>query len=253
MAQRTIGIIVAMPEEIKPLLKGAPSVVRETMGTFPLYRFTQHNRHFALIQSGIGAERALAAAQILTETLNPELLISMGFGGGLTSDLSVGDIVIGTRFLVHKGDCITEEKGVRIVPLPPALTGKLETAGFTIDLGTIISTIGLQSKTEVAGKIPDDVTRAAVDMETWAIVRFATLSRVPLMAIRSISDELDEELGFSMDEFMDSTMQVSVGKVILTVMRKPWIIPQLYRLYRNTRRAGKNLCLVFTHLRQELA
>jgi adenosylhomocysteine nucleosidase len=76
---------------------------------------------------------------------------------------------------------------------------------------------------------------------------------MPLMAIRSISDGLDEELGFSMDEFMDNTMHVRVHKVLLTVARKPWIIPQLYRLSRNTRKAGKNLCLVFTRLRENLA
>lgn len=252
MAQRTVGIIVAMPEEIKPLLKGIPSVVRETLGIFPLYRFTQHNRHFALIESGIGADRALAAAQTLTEALNPELLISMGFSGGISDGLAAGDVVIGTRFLVHRGDCMIEETGVRTIPPPAVLTAPNMTAGFSIAEGTIISSSSVQSKTVIAGQLPERVTRAVVDMETSAIVRFATLSRMPLMAIRSISDERTEELGFSMDEFMDSSMQVSVRKVFLTVIRKPWIIPQLYRLYRNTTRAGRNLCTVFTLLREHL-
>lgn len=253
MAQRTIGIIVAMPEEIRPLLKGAPTVQKEMMGTFPLYRFTQHSRQFALIQSGIGADRALAAAQLLTERLNPELLISMGFGGGISPELKVGDIVIGARFLVHQGDCMTETSGVRIVPLPDAVIHSKKSSGFNIAQGTIISTTGVQSKEGIARQMPEQITRAVVDMETCAIVRFATLSRTPLMAIRCISDDLNEELGFSMDEFMDSTMQVSVAKVCMTVVRKPWIIPQLYRLYRNTDRAGKNLCTVFTLLRENLA
>jgi len=253
MPQRTIGIIVAMPEEIKPLLKGVPLVVREMIGTFPLYRFTQHNRQFALIESGIGGDRALAAAQAITEAFNPELLISLGFGGGISDGLKVGDIVIGARFLVHQDDCMIEETGVRIVPFPDALTRKKKTAGFSIAEGTIISTAGVQSKTIIAGQTPKSVTRAVVDMETCAIVRFATLSRTPLMAIRCISDEINEELSFSMDEFMDHTMQVSVRKVFLTVIRKPWIIPQLYRLYRNTDKAGKNLCRVFTLLRESLA
>ncbi len=253
MAQRTIGIIVAMPEEIKPILKGVPSVTRDILGSFPLYRFTQHNRHFALIESGIGADRALAAAQILTESLNPELLISMGFGGGISDELEVGDIVVGTRFLVHQGECMTEESGVRIVPLPSPLMTVSKSSGFSIAPGTIISASGVQSKKVIARQMPDNVTRAVVDMETCAIVRFATLSRTPFMAIRCISDDLQEELGFSMDEFMDGTMQVSVRKVFLTVARKPWIIPQLYRLYRNTDKAGKNLCTIFTLLRENLA
>lgn len=252
MAQRTIGIIVAMPEEIRPLLKGTPSVLREKIGIFPLYRFTQHNRQFALIESGIGADRALAAVQALTEHLNPELLISMGFGGGISDGLAVGDIVVGTRFLIHQGDCIIEEAGVRVTPLPESLKATKKASSLRIADGTIITTAGVQSKTEIAGQLPDNVLRVVVDMETCAIVRFATLSRIPLMAIRSISDDCSEKLGFSMDEFMDSSMQVSVRKVFLTVAHRPWIIPQLCRLYRNTDRAGKNLALVFTLLRESL-
>ena len=253
MAQRTIGIIVAMPDEIKPLLKGSPPVVREKIGMFPVYRFTQNNRQFVIIESGIGADRALAAAQALTEALNPELLISMGFGGGVSDGLEAGDIVIGTRFLAHKGECMIEETGVKMAPLPANLAGTKDNAGFSIAEGTIISTASVQSKTVIAGQMPAHVKRAAVDLETCAIVRFATVTRMPLMAIRCISDGLDEELSFSMDEFMDRSMQVSVLKVCLTVVRKPWIIPQLYRLSRNTRKAGKNLCLVFTRLRENLA
>ena len=252
MAQRTIGIIIAMPEEIKPLLKGAPQVVREKIGMFPVYRFTQNNRQFVIIESGIGADRALAAAQALTEALNPELLISMGFAGGISDGLKAGDIVIGTSFLAHKGERMIEETGVRIAPLLEALVGKTYNAGFSIAEGTIISTASVQSKTVIAGQIPSYVKRAVVDMETCAIVRFATITRTPLIAIRSISDGLDEELSFSMDEFMDRSMQVNVLKVCLTVVRKPWIIPQLYRLSRNTRKAGKNLGLVFTRLRESL-
>ena len=155
MAQRTIGIIVAMPEEIKPLLKGAPQVVREQLGIFPLYSFSQHNHRFAVIESGIGADRALTAAQTLTEALNPELLISMGFGGGVSPGLQAGDIVIGVRFLVHKGKRMIEENGVRLAPLPEALVAELKQRGLSIGEGTIISTAGVQSKTVIAGQLPD--------------------------------------------------------------------------------------------------
>jgi len=253
MAQRTIGIIVAMPEEIKPLLRGIPSVILEKIGTYPVYRFTQNNRQFVIIESGIGPDRALGAAQAITEALNPELLISMGFGGGVSGGLAAGDIVIGTRFLAHEGACMVEEVGVIVAPLPAALVRKQEDGGFTIAEGTIISTAHIQLKSAIVGQMPGDVERGVVDMETCAIVRFATLTRMPLMAIRSISDGLDEELGFTMDEFMDRSMQVSVLKVFMTVARKPWIIPQLYRLSRNTRKAGRNLSLVFTRLRETLA
>ena len=172
--------------------------------------------------------------------------------GDIVLPVIVGPAAGGNRFLAHKGERMIEETGVKIAPLPAALSGKKVNAGFSIVEGMIISTASVQSKALIAGQIPKHVKRAVVDMETCAVVRFATVTRMPLMAIRCISDGIDEELGFSMDEFMDRSKRVSVLKVFLTVVRKPWIIPQLYRLARNTRKAGKNLNFVFTRLRENL-
>lgn len=246
MAQHTTGLIMAMAEEIKPLLKGIPQVARETAGPFPLYRFFQDGRQYVIIESGIGASRALAAAGMLTECCSPDLIISIGFGGGATSGLSAGDIVIGTRFLMHSGSQLCEEAGGQPVALPASLRNRLSLAGVSITEGAIISTGGILSKKVLSAILPDHILQAAVDMETCTVARFTAEHGIPFLAVRCISDSRDEELGFSMDEFMDSSMKVSIGKVLLTVMRRPRIIPQLRRLSLNTRTAGKNLNLFFS-------
>jgi adenosylhomocysteine nucleosidase len=56
-----------------------------------------------------------------------------------------------------------------------------------------------------------------------------------------VSDGADEELGFSLDEFVDEEMKVRLWRVLKAVARKPRIIPQLLRLAGNVKQAGNNL------------
>jgi adenosylhomocysteine nucleosidase len=64
---------------------------------------------------------------------------------------------------------------------------------------------------------------------------------IPFMGIRTVSDAADEELGFSLDEFTDHNLRIRPHKVALTILRKPWIMPQLIRLGRNSRIAADSL------------
>jgi adenosylhomocysteine nucleosidase len=58
-----------------------------------------------------------------------------------------------------------------------------------------------------------------------------------------VSDAAEEELGFSIEEFCDPELKISLARVLRCIAGKPWIIPQLLKLSANSRRAGKNLAL----------
>jgi len=89
-------------------------------------------------------------------------------------------------------------------------------------------------------------------METAAVAQVAAEGNVPLLALRAVSDGAGEELGFTIEEFTDREMNVRVGKVLLTVARKPWIVPQLLRLARNASIAGENLATAILVLLENL-
>jgi adenosylhomocysteine nucleosidase len=78
-------------------------------------------------------------------------------------------------------------------------------------------------------------------MERAAIALLAGESGIPFVGLRTVSDPVDEELGFALDEFCDKWMRIRIHKVLLTVARKPRIIPQLIRLARNSRVAAAGL------------
>ena len=106
--------------------------------------------------------------------------------------------------------------------------------------GTFVTTGEIIGKQAVSGLLPP-AENPLLEMESTAVARMAWDKNVPMVAVRAVSDAADEELDFSINDFIDRTMQVRAHKVLWTLARKPWLIPQLVRLAKNSRVAGENL------------
>jgi hypothetical protein len=77
-------------------------------------------------------------------------------------------------------------------------------------------------------------------MEGAAVARAAQQHKLPLVAVKSVSDEL----GF---EIADLNLFVRAGRIqtlrlVMYVVFRPWLWLKLLRLGRNTRIASQNLC-----------
>jgi adenosylhomocysteine nucleosidase len=242
--QTPIGLVAAMPEEIGPLLKMVDGVTRESVGGFPLYRFTYGAENICLVESGMGPQRAAAATTALIAAAAPGLIINFGFAGGVTNGLATGDIAVASGAADCSTSGVTSLPGIserhreRAIAL---LNGRRADGGYRSVLATFLTAGQIQNKRELAARLPGGSGEYLLDMETTAVVRTAVAAGIPVLAVRAISDGANEELGFSIDEFTDETMTVRIGKVLKTVARKPWIIPQLIRLAGNVRLAGAHL------------
>jgi adenosylhomocysteine nucleosidase len=251
MEIRFIGMIAAMPEEIRPLLKRAGVYSREKTDGFDGYRFILGSREIRLIRSGMGVNNAAAATRALVATAKPDLIINFGFAGAVTSGLNVGDIVIAERLLLHGERSFMETAGIDAVKteeLARRLDGIFRGKEFQIRKGTFITSAGIKSKLDMAELLPSGVTNPVLEMETAAVARASGEGEIPLIAIRAISDGSEEELKFTMEEFTGQEMNIRLWKVLLAVVKKPWIVPQLLRLAKNSRLAGDNLAAVLVIL-----
>jgi len=79
-----------------------------------------------------------------------------------------------------------------------------------------------------------------MEMETHGIARVAARHGIPLLAIRAVSDSLDESLPFSLEDFTDPAFNLRVAAFIAHTIRHPRILPRLMRLKRNTRAAAES-------------
>jgi hypothetical protein len=78
-------------------------------------------------------------------------------------------------------------------------------------------------------------------MESFEILREAQGAGVPAVAIRAISDTLDEDLPLDMSEILTEQGQVSIPRVLGQVALKPQSLPGLVRLGKNSRVAARSV------------
>lgn len=234
-----IVIIAAMPEEFRAVAAclGAGKTIR--LGRLRAQKFNFAKHGILLVESGMGFDNAARTAGMIISEAAPDLLISAGFCGGIATELQVGDVVVAKKMVIASENCIEE------LPTATPATGlnfvaRQTASGERIFGGTFAGTDVITSKAKLSGML-SGYPCPVVEMESTVIALIAAENKIPLIAIRSVSDRADEELGFSLDEFCDSSLRIRPGRVLLTILRKPRIIPQLVRLAGNSRIAAKSL------------
>ncbi len=239
--QSDIGLVAAMQEEIRPLLRIVGEYQQESIGNRRIYRFTAGKRAVCLVESGMGPANAAIATRLLIDRSRPKVILNFGFAGAISPELKVGDIVLACRLLFLHGKLFSEQQGldVRANRLCADLLGKGESS--FVHHAAFVTTARISGKMELGKRMPTDIKQAVVEMESSAVAQIANKEGIPLIAIRAISDGALEELAFNLDEFCDRELNLQIWRVLLTMVRKPWIIPQLIRLSRNSGYAGRRL------------
>jgi len=171
---------------------------------------------------------------------HPDLVISAGFCGGILEGLQVGDVVLATGLtIVSEGGL--KDVAVTMAPVSQDFVSRQVAGGQRVFAGLFATTTAIMPKTRLAALLPPDAPFPVVEMESAAIALVAGENGIPFVGLRTVSDPFDEELGFALDEFCDDRMRIRIPRVLLTVARKPRIIPQLIRLARNSRVAAASL------------
>jgi adenosylhomocysteine nucleosidase len=235
-----IGIITAMPEETGALLKRFGSVQKGACGNLTSYCSDYSGHQIVLCEAGMGFDNAARAAEAVILQNRPNILISCGFCGGIDPDLKVGDVVVAMAVVIVSG---TQIEAVP-VEIPAACNNfviRQAAGGARVFGGLFASTPTIIPKLRLAALLPSGSKCQVVEMESAAIAIIAVENGIPFAGIRAVSDPFDEELDFSLEELCDKQMRIRIPRILLTILRKPHIIPQLIRLARNSRVAGASL------------
>ncbi|MRR54981.1 MAG: phosphorylase [Deltaproteobacteria bacterium] len=248
MKQERIGIVMAMQEEIRPVLRRLGRHRKERAGQFPLYLFQRDGRQLFLIESGMGTKRASAATEELISRAQPRLIITAGLGGAVRPGLNVGDLVLAGQVLALGEGLTTEIAGIANEALLRVVHESVPGQPFRIVDGTTVTTSVIVNKKLADQQLARDIVNPVLDMETSAVAEIAERKGIPLVAVRAVSDAADEELLFSLDELTDRELNIRIGKVLFTVAKKPRILPQLIRLAKNSKLAANNLAIILEQL-----
>jgi adenosylhomocysteine nucleosidase len=178
-----------------------------------------------------GAAVALAVglgggARQSVEAEKPRAVLSCGFSGALSAELSAGDLVLSSSVRDENGESIAASG-----PLRKSARAALEGLGFVE--GEIVCATRVAAtpdeKRALAG-----ANGLAVDLESWAAASAAREAGVPWIALRVILDPLESEL----PAFTREAQRNYVAPALRYALKGPRAVASLARLASQARTAA---------------
>jgi adenosylhomocysteine nucleosidase len=231
-----IAILAAITQEYRPLLRQLVAARRLSSDPFPRWSGRILDREVQVVQTGIGMRHAAEAVRCIVARYPLDLVMSVGFAGGLSLDLRVGQL------LWLKESATFDEMGKSIVlryrcAAAPAFEDYAAARG--IRPARFVSVEHLQPKLPLAAITGD--TTSIVEMESAAVAEVAHRHGIPLLGLRSISDIATDEVDVDLDGMMDGQGRVSIPRVACTVLRRPGLVPSFRRWAGDSQIAGDAL------------
>lgn len=215
-----IGIMCAIARELAPIAGMLSDHRTEELLQRTFHTGTLHGVEVIAVMGGVGKVNGALTAQLLASHYQVDKLIFTGVAGGLSNQLQVGDVVIGTKLLYHDLDASLVSNGVFDTPddgfySDPAMVEICRGLGKDLHYGTIVTGDAFISGGAQRDSIIERLDPLCVDMESTAVAQVCWFYRLPLLVIRSISDFADD----SADETFESNA-AATGLVALSVMEQ---------------------------------
>jgi adenosylhomocysteine nucleosidase len=212
-----IGIVAALPGELKPLVCGWASK-RAKDGT----RIWTHNANgdvWGAACSGMGADaarRAFAAA----EADGPlDMVLSIGWAGAILPELRPGEVCV-------PSEAIDAQTGERL---------RLTDGGREVALVTLAHVADKREKLRLRNTYP---SAAVVDMEAAVVVRLASMRGIPVACVKAVTDGVSARLP-DFSRFIDARGQLRLGALLCYSALRPVYWPALAHLGRDSNRASR--------------
>ena len=218
-----IGIIAALPDELKPLVRGWQKMPVARGSGIRMWQLIAGNDEVVAVCAGMGApavRRAFAAAEFAGSL---DRVFSVGWAGALKPEAEPGiaylvseivDTQTGERFL-----SAANGEGVRLV--------------------TSVIAVGTVEKRRLAASY----NAPLVDMEAAAIARLAKMRDIPIVCIKAVSDGVDAELP-DLNPFIDVDGKLRMPAFLGFLALHPRYWASVATLARTSAKAAGSLALM---------
>jgi adenosylhomocysteine nucleosidase len=259
-----LGLVVALPEESRALARVMSGVRRDRKpGGRPLLPMlhqltgTLAGQPVMVAWAGAGAGPAERAATAVLEW-GAEGLLAVGFAGALSPALRPGHLLAATEVAEPDGGCwpadtewLAALKGIPgendgcLMEAPSAMipmTGlRRTTLAPRFHQGRLLTAPRVVVAAADKRRLGEKTGALAVDMESAAVARRAAAAGVPMMALRAITDSVDESLPVDLELCFDSHGQFHPARLIGLLARRPSAMGGLARLGWHSAQAGRAL------------
>ncbi len=232
------GIIGAMDSEIALLTSKMEQIAVCDRAGLRFYDGVLCGKSAVVVKCGVGKVNAACCAQLLCDRFNVDAVINVGVAGGVSSQLKVQDVVVGTALVQHdfdlrpfgyaKGYLGSEYGGDNQLPTAfyadealiecclKAATAVLDGAHACYK-GVIASGDEFIAASDRRTDIADNFGAMAAEMEGAAIAQVAFQNNKPFLVLRTISDLADGSAPVSFDAVVTFAADMA-AKVIMRML-----------------------------------
>ena len=194
-----VGIMCATQKELDPLLARLENKREEQRLLRSFVTGEYAGLPVTAVIGGVGKVNGAITAQSLIQNFGVEKIIFTGLAGGLDETIQIGDVVIGAEILHHDLDMkVMENDQFPGMPTDffrgdPELLALCQGLGDNLRFGRIVT-----GEAFITAKERDGIIQRfhpqCVDMESAAVAQVCWFFQVPLLVIRALSDNADEEV-----------------------------------------------------------
>ena len=196
-----------------------------------LYRAELDGVSVDVLLTGIGWSPAATASMVEElESRKPDVCISSGLAGALAPEFHHGEILVAARVLRSdtSGSLTTNFALMRAA----VKSGATSVKTFVTNGGIVGDARSKQTMSSLGD---------AVEMESFHVLASVNAARIPSVAIRAVSDTVDQDLPMDFAEVVDRAGHVRWTKMARELGRHPGKISSLIQFGRGSRRAAEKL------------
>ena len=209
-----IGIIAAMPEELKLLVEHLEMAEKHQCLGHVYHTGRIGHHEVVLVESGIGKVMSAMSVAVLANDFEVTAVINTGSAGAVASSLEIGDVVVADRLVYHDVDVTAFGYDYGQMARQPlyyeASRYLVEEMKAVLEKNQQVSQVGLIATGDsfIAGQDKIDQIKQhfpdvlAVEMEGAAIAQAAHSLGLPFMVIRAMSDTASHDANITFDEFI---------------------------------------------------
>lgn len=210
------GIICAMNLEVEGVIALMTDTEEKTVDGVTFYKGKLGKSEVVAVECGIGKVNAAICTRMMIDFYKPDCIINSGVAGALSTQVSVGDVVIATSAVQHDYDSTAfgDPKGLitcpngNIINFPAdeELSQKLCEAADKLEdtrafRGVVATGDKFVSDSEERLSIGKEFSALACEMEGGAMAQVCYRAGVPFAILRSISDDIGHNTTVDFNEF----------------------------------------------------
>ncbi len=213
-----IGIIAAMPGELRPLVRHVPQLPVVRGSGISMWEWERGDLQVVAVCAGMGAAAARRAFTAAEHTGSLDEVLSVGLAGALTEAAEVGACYI-------PSELIDAQTGERF---------ELSSEGERC-----VTTVRVADAAEKR-RLAATYGAKLVDMEAATVARLAQMRGIPMRCFKAVSDGVDAELP-DLNPYIDKMGQLRLATFLAAVAVRPRTWGALLQLGRNSAKAATAL------------